>query len=179
MFKITADFVKKWEGFESSPYLCPADKLTIGYGTIIDPKVKYNNVLGETLLEDSFNLKKQLKTTAKVNIALKNKYPNLLSETQAIDYMILDLKKRWKFISEYLPKGLTDNQCASLLSLSYNIGIIAFKKSTMLRLLQSNNILGASNEFIKWNKATVNGKLIEVKGLTNRRLEEKALFLKV
>lgn len=178
MFKIASDFIKKWEGFESSPYLCPANKLTIGYGTIVEPKVKYNNVLGQTLLEDSVNLQKQLKNTSKVNVALKNKYPSLLSEAQSTDLMITDLKKRWKIISEYLPKGLTDNQCASVLSLAYNIGSNAFKKSTLLRLLQSNNFIGASNEFIKWNKATVNGKLTELKGLTNRRLEEKQLFLK-
>jgi lysozyme len=179
MFEIACNFIKKWEGFESSPYLCPANKLTIGYGTIIEPKVKYNNVLGEILLEDSLNLQKQLRIVSKVNLSLKNKYPNLVSEIVANELMIIDLKKRWKFIAEYLPKGLTDNQCASILSLVYNIGVYAFKKSTLLRLLQSNNFLGASNEFIKWNKASINGKKVEVKGLTNRRLQEKDLFLKV
>lgn len=178
MFNIASNLIKKWEGFESSPYLCPANKLTIGYGTIVDPKVKYNNVLGGILLEDSLNLQKQLRVRSKVNTSLKNKYPNLLSETQAVDFMIVELKKKWKTISEYLPKGLTNNQCASLLSLAYNIGSNAFKKSTLLKLLQSNNIIGASNEFIKWNKATVDGKLTELTGLTNRRLEEKTLFLK-
>lgn len=178
MFKIASNFIKKWEGFESSPYLCPADKLTIGYGTIIDPKVKYNNVLGETLLEDCLYIKKQSRIRTVINMKLKNKYPNLLSEDQATELMITDLKKKWKFVAEYLPKGLTDNQCASILSLVYNIGIYAFKNSTLLKLLQSNNLIGASNEFIKWNKARINGKLVEVKGLTNRRIQEKELFLK-
>ena len=179
MFKVASNFIKKWEGFESSPYLCPANKLTIGYGTIIDPKVKYNNVLGEILLEDSLNLQKQLRIRSRVNSNLKNKYPNLVSEIEATEFMIIDLKKRWKFIAEYLPKGLTDNQCASLLSLAYNIGVDSFRKSTLVKLLQSNNMIGASNEFIKWNKARISGRLTELKGLTDRRLKEKELFLKV
>lgn len=178
MFKIASNFIKKWEGFEPSPYLCPANKLTIGYGTIIDPKVKYNTVSGEVLLEDSLNLQKQLRIRSRVNNNLKNKYPNLVSEAEATEFMIIDLKKRWKFIAEYLPKGLTDNQCASLLSLAYNIGVDAFRKSTLLRLLQNNNMIGASNEFVKWNKARVNGRLTELKGLTDRRLQEKELFLR-
>jgi lysozyme len=70
---------------------------------------------------------------------------------------------------------LTDNQLTAITSLAYNIGFGAFKRSTLLRLLNA----GASKEevakqFLRWNKA--GGK--EVKGLTNRRQAESNLFLK-
>jgi len=60
-------------------------------------------------------------------------------------------------------------------SLVYNIGFGAFKRSTLLRLLNA----GASKEevakqFLRWNKA--GGK--EIKGLTNRRQAEYNLFIK-
>ena len=63
----------------------------------------------------------------------------------------------------------------SLTSFAYNIGTGAFKKSTLLRLLNagSNKNLVA-DEFLKWNK--VNGHIVP--GLTNRRILEKELFLK-
>lgn len=70
---------------------------------------------------------------------------------------------------------LTDNQWTALTSLVYNIGFGAFKRSTLLRLLNA----GASKEevakqFLRWNKA--GGK--EIKGLTNRRQAEYNLYLK-
>jgi len=70
---------------------------------------------------------------------------------------------------------LNDNQWSALTSLVYNIGFGAFKRSTLLRLLNA----GASKEevakqFLRWNKA--GGK--EIKGLTNRRQAEYNLFIK-
>lgn len=70
---------------------------------------------------------------------------------------------------------LTDNQWTALTSLAYNIGFGAFKRSTLLRLLNA----GASKEevakqFLRWNRA--GGK--EIKGLTNRRQAEYNLFIK-
>lgn len=34
------DLIKEFEGFRGSPYRCPAGKLTIGYGHVIDPNVQ-------------------------------------------------------------------------------------------------------------------------------------------
>lgn len=70
---------------------------------------------------------------------------------------------------------LNDNQWTALTSLVYNIGFGAFKRSTLLRLLNA----GASKEevakqFLRWNRA--GGK--EIQGLTNRRKAEYNLFLK-
>lgn len=69
--------------------------------------------------------------------------------------------------------NLKPHQLAALLSLMYNIGETAFRKSTLLRLLLSNDELGAANQFLRWNKA--GGQVLH--GLTVRRRKERALFL--
>lgn len=69
---------------------------------------------------------------------------------------------------------LKQNEYDALASLIYNIGGPAFKRSTMLRLLNNGaDRIDVANEFLRWNKA--GGKV--VKGLTNRRERERQLFL--
>ena len=41
------EFIKKYEGFQSKPYLCPARKLTIGYGHVISPHEQFNTAITE------------------------------------------------------------------------------------------------------------------------------------
>ena len=69
------------------------------------------------------------------------------------------------------------NQFDALVSLVYNIGITGFSKSTVLRLHNTGDFDGAAKAFLMWNKATVGGVLKVVKGLTNRRTREAALYL--
>jgi lysozyme len=67
---------------------------------------------------------------------------------------------------------VTQNQFDAMVSLAYNIGLGAFKNSTLLRQLNRGNFVGASQEFLRWNKS--NGK--PLLGLTRRREREKLLF---
>ncbi len=41
------EFIKKYEGFKNKPYICPAGKLTIGYGHVISPHEKFNTTITE------------------------------------------------------------------------------------------------------------------------------------
>jgi lysozyme len=100
------------------------------------------------------------------------------------DEISLETAERWLKIEvdnlqakmrKVITVPLNDNQWTALTSLTYNIGFGAFKRSTLLRLLNA----GASKEevakqFLRWNKA--GGK--EIKGLTNRRQAEYNLYLK-
>ena len=100
------------------------------------------------------------------------------------DEISLETAERWLKIEvdnlqakmrKVITVPLNDNQWTALTSLAYNIGFGAFKRSTLLRLLNA----GASKEevakqFLRWNKA--GGK--EIKGLTNRRQTESNLYLK-
>ena len=60
---------------------------------------------------------------------------------------------------------------AAITSFSYNVGVNAFKNSTLLRKLNKGDFVGACMELDRW--VYDNGKVI--KGLANRRKEEKAL----
>lgn len=68
---------------------------------------------------------------------------------------------------------LLQHQFDALVSLVYNIGIGAFKKSTLLKLIKQRKMAEAALEFDKWTKA--GGK--ELPGLVKRRKAEKTLFI--
>lgn len=69
---------------------------------------------------------------------------------------------------------VNQNQFDALVSFAYNIGLGAFRSSTLLKLLNDRTQVSiVASEFTKWNK--VNGKPIE--GLSRRREAEKQLFL--
>ena len=69
---------------------------------------------------------------------------------------------------------LNDNQLAACTSLAYNIGLAAFRGSTLLRKLNDGDYQGAADQFPVWNKA--GGRVVQ--GLVNRRSAERDLFLK-
>lgn len=68
---------------------------------------------------------------------------------------------------------ISSMQLAMLTSLAYNIGINAFRNSTLLRKLNTGDYMGAAEEFPRWNKAQ--GKVMS--GLVTRRAAERAKFL--
>ena len=71
----------------------------------------------------------------------------------------------------------TDDQFAAMVSLCFNIGSGNFRSSTVLREHLAGDVPAAANAFLMWNKATVNGVLTVVAGLTARRTAERALYL--
>ena len=71
----------------------------------------------------------------------------------------------------------TQNQFNAMTSLAFNIGLQGFRTSSVLRAHRAGNTSAAANAFGLWNKATVDGRLVEVPGLTRRRAAEAALYL--
>ncbi len=71
----------------------------------------------------------------------------------------------------------TDNQFAAMVSLTYNIGAGNFASSSVLREHRAGQTQNAANAFLLWNKATIDGALQEVIGLTRRRNAERLLYL--
>lgn len=70
---------------------------------------------------------------------------------------------------------LSNNQICALIDFVYNLGIGNFKSSTLLRKINQGDFSAAANEFLKWNKA---GGIV-LKGLENRRIAERMLFLDI
>ena len=134
--------IKEFEGFSSVAYLCSAKKATIGYGN--------------TFWEDG--------TPVKIGDQISKERAETLLKHVVDNFSVaveVDIKIE-----------VTQNQFDALVSLAYNIGLGAFKNSTLLRQLNRGNFVGASQEFLRWNKS--NGK--PLLGLTRRREREKLLF---
>lgn len=96
-----------------------------------------------------------------------------ISQEQAEERLHKDLEPVIYGINKCVLVPINQNQFDALCSFSFNLGIGALKKSTLLKLLLSKEYDLAANEFLKWNKA--GGKTLP--GLTKRREAEKELFL--
>ncbi|MDP9801934.1 lysozyme [Acinetobacter calcoaceticus] len=92
---------------------------------------------------------------------------------QAKTYMQHDLKIFERAVSSSVTVPLKQHQFDALVSLTYNIGVGAFKHSTLLKKLNSGDYKEAANQFDVWVNA--GGKRLQ--GLVNRRAMEKKLFL--
>jgi len=147
------ELIKKFEADDINKYLDayldPVGIPTLGYGSTYNYDAKRKVKLG-----DSITVQKAIEWLRK--------------ETKTIAPQIKALVK--------VP--INQNQLDSLTSFVYNVGIGAFKSSTLLRLLNSGAPKSeVAAQFDRWNKGTVNGQKVILPGLVRRRSEEKALFL--
>ncbi|WP_327857193.1 lysozyme [Acinetobacter guillouiae] len=131
-----------FEGLELKAYDDGVGVCTIGYGTTIYPHGK------------------------------AVQYGDTCTIEQAKNYMQYDLRRFEQAVTAAVNVPLNQNQFDALVSLSYNIGIGAFKNSTLLKLLNASDYQAASHQFDVWIKA--GGKTVQ--GLVNRRAVEKLLF---
>lgn len=68
---------------------------------------------------------------------------------------------------------LNQNQFDALVSFSYNCGVGALQKSTLLKKLNAGDYKGAASQFKQWNRG--GGKVL--RGLVDRRAREATLFM--
>lgn len=115
------DLIKKFEGFRSAPYLCPAGKWTIGYG--------FTTLAGKVVTEKTPPLTMQ-------------EGDNILK--QEVNNISVD-------ISKLLSVSVTQNQMSALVDFTFNLGIGNLKASSLLKRLNLGDYQGAANEFPKWN----------------------------
>jgi lysozyme len=142
------DLIKRWERFRANAYLDPVGIPTIGYGTI-----RYPN--------------KQ-----------KVQMGDVISEPEAEDLMKLECDEYVGTVNKAITPSLNQNQLDALISFCYNVGAGSFQGSTLLKKLNTNDLRGAAEQFLVWNKGTKDGVKIVLEGLANRRKDEKALFEK-
>jgi lysozyme len=87
-----------------------------------------------------------------------------------------DLRDTEDEVNSVVRFKLNQNQFDALISFEYNTGGLA--SSTLLKMINNEHPWIKENLFTRWNKATVNGKLIPLAGLTRRRKAEFALYVK-
>ncbi len=139
----TVDLVKKWEGFRAKTYRCSAGVLTIGYGT-----------------------------TASAGVGIDPKPGMTITKAEAEYYLEKGLSKFAKSIRPAITAEINENEFGAFVSLAYNIGPGAFKRSSALRHFNAGNKVKAAANIALWNKA--GGKVL--RGLVRRRKEEQDLF---
>lgn len=103
-----------------------------------------------------------------------------ITERQAEELLLRDLASREERLNKWADKhdvDLHQTEFDALMSFIYNVGFAGFRRSTAARRIVRGDREGAAEALLWWNKATVNGALTEVAGLTRRRDAERALFL--
>ena len=100
-----------------------------------------------------------------------------ISEREAEALLRRDLRSREDAVSRFVSVPLNQNEFDALVSFVYNVGAEAFRRSTVLRRLNRGARMSAADALTWWNKATIDGILREITGLTRRRAAEKALFV--
>lgn len=142
------ELVKQYEGLKLRAYLCPAGVPTIGYG--------------------------HTKTVSRADV----ERGKTISEAIAEGLLAQDLSEAAEGVRRLCTTPPNENELGAMASLVFNIGIGNFRTSSVLRLHNSDNALGAAKAFLLWNKATIDGKLTVLPGLVKRRTEESMLYLK-
>lgn len=100
-----------------------------------------------------------------------------IEQTEADLALEKQLKTIQTQIEQTVEVKLNAHQLGALASLAFNVGFDGLKNSTLLRKLNDRDYSGAANEFLRWDKANVGGRLIALAGLSRRRQAEKELFL--
>lgn len=103
----------------------------------------------------------------------------VITVEQAALLLDADLDAAENAVCTYVLVPLNDNQFDALVSLAFNIGIEAFRTSSLVRLLNAGHYDAVPGQMAQWNKITVKGKKVPLDGLTNRRTLEAKLFLTV
>lgn len=98
-----------------------------------------------------------------------------ISEAKAEELLRQDLQTAEDAVVRYVNVGMTQGQYDALVSFVYNVGVDAFRESTLLRKLNAGDYEGAAYEFPRWKYA--GGEVVA--GLVNRRNAEQDLFLGV
>lgn len=165
------EWLGKFEGFSAMPYLCPANKLTIGYGHVIKKEEVFKGYSGEFLI-NCFTHRDKIFNNFEFQITLKESFKNLITKQEALSLLEKDVLYFLKRVTPLVDVELKEHQIQALLSFIYNIGVSAFKNSTMLKYLNLGDFTRVAKEFERW---VYIGKKFS-QGLAMRRQKEKALF---
>ncbi len=122
---LAAEMCKRFEGFRSKPYLCPANVATIGYGST------YYADQRKVTLEDT--PMSQEEAHALLMIELEHTYlPGVLRNCPGL---ILD-----------------ERRCNAIVDFAYNLGTGRLQTSTLKRKINANDWEGAKEQLMLWTK---------------------------
>lgn len=100
-----------------------------------------------------------------------------ISPQQADTALNAHLQEIYEELDRVVRVDLSDRQLSALASIAFNVGINSIKQSTLVQKVNAKDYAGAANEFLRWDKANLRGRLVQLPGLTRRRHAERQLFL--
>lgn len=103
--------------------------------------------------------------------------PEGISQEEAYHILALDLSPREDKLNKLLLSPTSQQQFDGFLSLMFNIGENHFASSTALKRHNAGFIPQAADAMRLWNKATIDGKLVEAPGLCKRRDADRDIYL--
>ena len=101
------------------------------------------------------------------------KINDVITEADATNFLIADVKKAVDAINYFVEVPLNQNQFNALCSFTFNVGTGSFQTSTLLKVLNNSDYAGAAQQFLRW--VYIKSKFD--RGLQNRRTAESKLFL--
>jgi lysozyme len=149
------DMIKHHEGVRNKPYRCPARLWTIGVGHVMYPD------------------QAKLPIDKRDSVPLKPEDDRVFSQEEIDGILRSDLQRFQRGVLLYCTGSLTQGMFDALVSFSFNVGLGTLQRSTLRQKLLRGDKEGAAEEFLKYCMA--GGKIL--KGLQNRRKDERALFL--
>jgi lysozyme len=142
----------QWEGFRRAAYDDVAGYKTIGVGHLLTAEEMASGIL-------------------KINRE-SVKWRDCLTDDEVLVLLAQDITPREDVINDCVAVSLEQCQFDALVSFVFNIGDGAFKKSTLLRLINQETFSLVPEQFMRWNKA--GGRIVA--GLNNRRMNEVKLW---
>jgi lysozyme len=149
------EMIKHHEGVRFKPYQCPAKLWTIGVGHVL-----YPNQIKILLSERGA-------------YALHPEDSRTFTKEEVDGILRSDLDRFERGVERFCPVPLTQGMFDGLVSFSFNVGLGTLQRSTLRQKLLRNDKEGAAEELLKYCMG--GGKVL--KGLQNRRIDERALFL--
>jgi lysozyme len=123
--ELAAELCKRFEGFRSKPYLCPANVATIGYGSTY-----YADGRKVTLQDSPID-----ETTASALLMHELEHTYLPSVLRQCPILATDERK-----------------CNSVVDFVYNLGCGRLQTSTLKRKINAQDWEGAKEQLMLWNK---------------------------
>jgi len=145
--------IKHHEGTRYTPYRCPARLWTIGVGHVLYPE------------------QGRLKIDERDGFPLRPEDNRKFSADEVDAILAADLQRFERGVEKFVLVPLTQGQFDALVSFSFNVGLGTLQRSTLRAKLNRGE--NAADEFLKYCMA--GGKIL--KGLQNRRIDERAMFL--
>lgn len=99
-----------------------------------------------------------------------------LTREEASELLVRDVNIAEDAVNAQVTVELTQAQFDALVSFVFNVGTGAFRKSTLLRLLNQGNYAAVPAQLARWKYGTKAGQLVELPGLVARRADEGQLF---